>query len=906
MTLLVLRGRSSLFGKMGLWLGLFTLTAVNFPGDAKAQSIAWEARWDGGLVDSEAEAWDVVIGPSGAAYATGIIFNGGRRDILTLAWTASGTQLWHRLKSGSQDSDDFPAQIAVDGDGRIVVAGTARRSPSGWESLVVVVYDVNGNELWSRTRQLPTFRQNRAQGLAIGSDGQIIAVSEIGNGSTQGMSLVAYSSEGDLLWDRERTMDPCFRALAMGPTGVLAVAGKAIGGGDADFLTLAFDSAGNELWAETRDGAAGGDDTVEGMVLDSGGRFVVSGASETAAFDTDILSVTYDDAGNEVWTATTGSPNDERLQAIAADTSGNVFVIGSSNSPTGSGPSTIRVSYDSTGAERWAMSGIDTPGERSSFRRATVLATGDLVVAGSRSFAVSLYDRALVVQYDGSTGAENWAETRLPTPGYNESISAVSADLTGALFAVGRSSSSYLENDVLAASYGPTGTELWDRKEPLISAEDIPGSYEGARGNRCIATGYDGRVYVAGTSFDGRTLDYLTVAYNAFGYKLWQARTSTSNDFLAQPSAIAVDPNSGNVYVTGWKGTEEGSTYLTVAYDRSGAEVWSRTRQGDGFGSKHACCIAVDAQGLIFVTGSTATREGGGGPRILTVAYESGGNEVWSDGWGMGDFTSDFASSLTVGTAGTVYVAGSSYPSGGGLAQTVTLAYDPSGARLWSRTHPVDSGASAQIGELAPTADGGIAASGEVFGSGFEDILTVVYRPDGSERWSAIADSLDGGLDVASAIAVDSVGRTFVTGSSWNPDYSDPDYITVAYSPAGALLWTREYAGPSGGEDLAGSLAIGSNGTLFVTGESSNGLNSDFLTLAYSPGGYQQFEHRYDAGGEDDGYLAIAGPEGSAYIGGMSTLYDRDFFLFELLDQTGLFADGFEVSDYSAWSVAVP
>jgi hypothetical protein len=140
-------------------------------------------------------------------------------------------------------------------------------------------------------------------------------------------------------------------------------------------------------------------------------------------------------------------------------------------------------------------------------------------------------------------------------------------------------------------------------------------------------------------------------------------------------------------------------------------------------------------------------------------------------------------------------------------------------------------------------------------------------------------------------------GRTFVTGWTYKPDLSDPDFITLAYDAAGGLLWSKERGGIPGGDDYAGTLALGSHGTLFVTGSSDNGTNQDFLTVAYSPGGYELFEHRYDGGGDDQGYLAIAGPDGSVFLGGVSDGAGRDFFVYQLFGGTGLFTDSFVSSD---------
>lgn len=866
---------------------------------AAAQSVGWQARWDGGMVDASATALDVVVGPNGNVYAAGAIRNGGLRDFLTLAWNASGDLLWSRLKDGLRESDDVPTQLVVDGEGHVIVAGTATRS--GRDSLLTVAYDAAGVELWARTFRNPAYRSNRAQGLAVGADGHVVVVAEVSNGSLKTTALVAYDAIGSLLWAREHGLAPSRGAVAMAPGGVLAVAGQSTGFGFHDFLTVAVDAAGNELWARSRDGIENLDDSARALVVDGNGRFVVTGISATTGSALDIMTVAYDVAGNELWATTKVGPNDEQPWSIAADPSGNVYVLGASGS--GSPTSAVFVSYDSAGVERWATTATDGAGGSFHLYDVVWSVDGSVIATGSYSGATPGNARAVAMKYDTDTGAEIWSRIRTTAPGNNEQLSALAASATGLPFAVG-SSQEYPLGDVLAIAYDSTGEERWARKEPLTFAVDVPGSVPDYRGRGAIATGYDGRVYLTGVSFDGIASDYLTVVYDALGNKIWEARRSNPNNFPASPIAIAVDPVTGNVYVTGDTQGPGGSDYLTVAYDRHGAELWSRTRQGASHANDYACCIAVTPDGMVIVTGYSEVSEDFGNPDLLTVAYEANGNEIWHDEWEPAPSSSEFATSLAIGTTGVVFVGGFTFDNVQG--DFLTVAYDASGGRLWSATRDGPDGATDYILALAPTPDGGVAATGSTGENAEGDTLTVAYSVDGTEHWAATAGSAEGRPDVGVAIVVDAAGRTFVTGISYEADFSDPDFITSAYDASGTLLWSRERGGVAGKDDFAGSLTLGTQGTLFVTGRSDNGTNQDFLTLAYSPGGYELFEHRYDGGGDDQGYLAVAGPDGSVFIGGVSDGADRDFFVYQLFDDTGLFADGFVSGDMAAWSAVAP
>ena len=107
---------------------MLALTIALAATSSTAQSVGWQARWDGGLVDSAAAGWDIAQGPNGQIYAAGDIWNGARRDFLTLAWNPAGDLLWYRVKDGINESNDIPAHLIVDADGHVIVVGTATRS----------------------------------------------------------------------------------------------------------------------------------------------------------------------------------------------------------------------------------------------------------------------------------------------------------------------------------------------------------------------------------------------------------------------------------------------------------------------------------------------------------------------------------------------------------------------------------------------------------------------------------------------------------------------------------------------------------------------------------------------------------------------------------------------------------
>jgi hypothetical protein len=140
------------------------------------------------------------------------------------------------------------------------------------------------------------------------------------------------------------------------------------------------------------------------------------------------------------------------------------------------------------------------------------------------------------------------------------------------------------------------------------------------------------------------------------------------------------------------------------------------------------------------------------------------------------------------------------------------------------------------------------------------------------------------GLASAVAVAVDASGKVFVTGSSGG------DYATIAYSGAGVPLWTNRYDGPGNWEDQATAIAVDGSGNVFVTG---NSTGSGYATIAYSGAGVPLWTNRYNGpvyipgGAYSKSSLAI-GSDGAIYVAGASEdgLFSADFATVKYVWQT--------------------
>jgi hypothetical protein len=131
-------------------------------------------------------------------------------------------------------------------------------------------------------------------------------------------------------------------------------------------------------------------------------------------------------------------------------------------------------------------------------------------------------------------------------------------------------------------------------------------------------------------------------------------------------------------------------------------------------------------------------------------------------------------------------------------------------------------------------------SAGNTLGTGVNragDFLTIKLDPTGAEIWRRTFD-VGYGTDTPIALAVDSVGTAFVTGSSTGSN-GDLDYATLAYDPAGKLLWARTFGG--GGDEVPSGLAADAAGVVWVTGTAGN----DALTVEYDSEGRLVLANRY-------------------------------------------------------------
>jgi len=389
--------------------------------------------------------------------------------------------------------------------------------------------------------------------------------------------------------------------------------------------TLKYDPNGNQLWAKTFRGPGSWYNKPNAIAVDSsnnvhvtGSMCIQAGCDPEGCFycDLDYATVKYSPAGQQLWVARysgVGGSGVDEAQALALDSSGNVYVTGSSEAANGlSDYATIK--YNSSGSQTW-VTRYNGPGNASDDARAIKLdPTGNVYVTGGSTGASGYLDYAtlkysasgsqlLVARYDGPGGG-------------NDDAKGLAVDSSGNAYVTGYSLGAATSDDYGTIKYDTLGNELW------VARYDGPGQ----NSDQATAITLDsvGNVYVTGASWGiGTNVDYATTMYDSNGNQVWVARYDGSAHGGDYASAIALD-SSGNIHVTGRShgGVGTWNDYATIRYDQGGVQTRVIRYDGPGNFEDVPAALAVDQNGNVYVTGgSWSDGSMGNGHDYATIKY---------------------------------------------------------------------------------------------------------------------------------------------------------------------------------------------------------------------------------------------------------------------------------------------
>jgi hypothetical protein len=374
-------------------------------------------------------------------------------------------------------------------------------------------------------------------------------------------------------------------ALAVDDSSNVYVAGLSFGSGTfGDYAIVKYNSAGQQEWVARYNGPDNDDDWLNAMTIDSSGNVYVTGSSATADSSSDCTTIKYNSDGQQQWVARHNVCPRSRASgvAIAVDDLGNAYVTG----VDGVGWATIK--YNLSGEEEWIS--YHAEGGPTAHGIAVDHAGNAYVTGGDYDYVTIKYDLS---------GHEQWVAHYSGPGNAGNRAAAIALDASGNVYVTG-SSDLAGTSDYATVKYNPSGEEQW------VATYGQMGEFSGAT---AICLDDSSNVYVTGQMGNqGVYPDYGTIKYNSTGQQQWVARYNGPPENATDvATAIAVD-RSGNVYVTGRSQRTNFSSdydYATIEYNSAGQEQWVARYDGVGNANDEAVAIAIGGTGNVYVTGSS-------------------------------------------------------------------------------------------------------------------------------------------------------------------------------------------------------------------------------------------------------------------------------------------------------------
>jgi hypothetical protein len=312
----------------------------------------WDVRYDGQRNGND-EALAIAIDAS-YVYVTGRSqqSKGDEKnyDYYTAKYDIdNGKKRWDFRYDGPGESDDEAAAVAVDNSGNVCVTGRSTGDGTGFD-YYTAKYDSSGDLVWEARYNNDSVNGNdEARGIAVDSSGNVyITGRSTGDDSSFDYYTIKYAAaDGAKLWDARYagpgSGDDEARAIVVDSSGNAYVTGRSEGSGtDYDYYTVKYAAAdGEALWAKPyNNDDKDGHDEATAMTIDASGDIYVTGRSKGSGTGFDYYTIKYfSDDGRRFWVARYNNEDEngeDQAWAIVVDSSGNVYVTGSSQ---GSGTS---------------------------------------------------------------------------------------------------------------------------------------------------------------------------------------------------------------------------------------------------------------------------------------------------------------------------------------------------------------------------------------------------------------------------------------------------------------------------------------------------------------------------------------------------------------------------------------
>jgi hypothetical protein len=374
---------------------------------------------------------------------------------------------------------------------------------------------------------------------------------------------------------------------------------------------------------------------------------------------------------------------------------------------------------------------------------------------------------------------------------------AISSD--GSIYISGTANSSFDgqsysgKEDTYIIKFSQSGVKLWTRIFGSAEA-DNPHSLIVGNDESLYVVGYTGGPFSGQMNSSG---DAFVTKYSSSGTQQWTK--FISSDKWEEAIGIAKSPD-GSTYITGWtSGNLSGQinnglkdAFITKL-NSDGVTQWTRLigSSSDDDGS----AVTVGSDGSIYVLGTTygsiEGQKNTGKSDVFVSKFSSNGDKQWTKLIGSTDY--DSSAAIKIGLDGSIYIAGNTWGSIDGIVNQgrndiFVTKLNAEGSKEWTKL--IGGSLSDSASQVSIGTDGSIFIAGftegdlngainsggyDAFGNKSNDILVVNLKTDGTINWTQLIGN--NGNQNSSDSGIDSKGALYLAGWTYGPVYGDRSLI---------------------------------------------------------------------------------------------------------------------------------